>query len=97
MGKRIEGQEVLEARGVRSLALIRSCRRARADLRPPYALRFYSQLYLASSDKHVVHHLTIQLELLPGWTTLVTQRVGEPDGPLTEEFELTEEELDWCV
>jgi len=56
---------------------------------------FYSQLYLASSDKHVVHHLTIQLELLPNWTVLASQRVGDQGGPLTSEFELTEEELDW--
>lgn len=56
---------------------------------------FYSRLYLSSQDKHVVHHLTMQLELLPSWTTLAVQTVGQPGGPVSAEFEVSNEELDW--
>ncbi|KDE07740.1 hypothetical protein MVLG_02012 [Microbotryum lychnidis-dioicae p1A1 Lamole] len=56
---------------------------------------FYAQLYLQSQDKHVVHHLFTQLELLPSWTLLALQRVGSPGGPTSEEFEVTPEELEW--
>lgn len=58
---------------------------------------FYARLYLSSQDKHVVHHLTMQLELLPLWTKLAVQTVGQPGGPTSAEFEVTNEELDWCV
>ncbi|KAK4046324.1 hypothetical protein OIV83_006154 [Microbotryomycetes sp. JL201] len=58
-------------------------------------IAFYSQLYLASSDKHVVHHIVVQLELLPGWTEIASQRLGSPGGPVSHEFELTDQELDW--
>jgi hypothetical protein len=37
----------------------------------------------------------MQLELLPSWTFLALQRVGSPGGPVSEEFEVSEEELDW--
>ncbi|ORY62707.1 hypothetical protein BCR35DRAFT_315598 [Leucosporidium creatinivorum] len=58
---------------------------------------FYSRLYLSSMDKHVVHHLTMQLELLPSWTTLAVQTVGQPGGPSSPEFEVSNEELDWLL
>ncbi|GAA6008707.1 hypothetical protein JCM11491_003406 [Sporobolomyces phaffii] len=58
-------------------------------------LAFYCQLYLASQDKHNVFHLILRLELLPNWTTMVAARIGAPDGPISEEFEATQEELDW--
>lgn len=77
------------------LSALSLCGLEEVRLTPSSLPSFYSQLYLASSDKHVVHHLTIQLELLPNWTILACQRVGDPGGPLTSEFELTEEELDW--
>lgn len=53
------------------------------------------QLYLASQDKHNVFHLILRLELLPEWTTMVAARIGSPGGPISEEFEATQEELDW--
>lgn len=37
----------------------------------------------------------MQLELLPNWVQLATQRVGEQPGPRDAEFEVTNEELDW--
>ena len=55
------------------------------------------QLYLSSTDKHIVYHLTIQLEALPNWTQLACQRVGMIGGPPAAEFELSDEELGWCV
>ncbi|KAI5479081.1 C6 transcription factor, partial [Pseudohyphozyma bogoriensis] len=58
---------------------------------------FYSQLYHASRDKHMVYHLAEQLNLLPHWTTYATQRVGDPGGPTSQEFEVTNEELDWFI
>lgn len=39
----------------------------------------------------------MQLELLPDWTVIAAERVGDVPGPLSHEFELTNEELDWCV
>ncbi|GAA6012748.1 hypothetical protein JCM10207_005348 [Rhodosporidiobolus poonsookiae] len=56
---------------------------------------FYAQLYLQSQDKHLVHHMLMQLEMLPEWTDMAAQRIGEPNGPTTDEFELTLNELDW--
>ncbi|GAA5894933.1 Zn(II)2Cys6 transcription factor domain-containing protein [Sporobolomyces salmoneus] len=58
-------------------------------------LAFYCQLYLASQDKHNVFHLILRLELLPNWTSMVAARIGSPGGPTSEEFEATQEELDW--
>lgn len=36
---------------------------------------------------------------MPSWALMATQRVGDltSAGPLPEECELTEEELDWCA
>ncbi|GJN93184.1 hypothetical protein Rhopal_006231-T1 [Rhodotorula paludigena] len=56
---------------------------------------FYAQLYLQSQDKHLVHHMLMELEMLPDWTVWAAQRIGTPGGPLSEEYELTENELDW--
>lgn len=55
------------------------------------------QVFVDSLDKHCVYHLFTQLECLPNWATLATQRVNEmtPYGPLSEECALTETELDW--
>ncbi|SCV73552.1 BQ2448_7478 [Microbotryum intermedium] len=72
--------------------------RVESDMRVRKVLKllaFYAQLYLQSQDKHVVHHLFMQLELLPSWTLIALQRVGAPGGPTSEEFELTPEELEW--
>lgn len=33
--------------------------------------------------------------MLPDWTVWAAQRIGTPGGPLSEEYELTENELDW--
>lgn len=43
----------------------------------------------------MTYHLVWQLELLPGWTELCLQRYGETDGPVTEDLELSETELNW--
>ncbi|GAA5914825.1 hypothetical protein JCM6882_007284 [Rhodosporidiobolus microsporus] len=56
---------------------------------------FYAQLYLQSQDKHLVHHMLMQLEMLPDWTNMAAERIGEPGGPISDEYELTENELDW--
>lgn len=51
---------------------------------------FYSQFFLSSDKKYLGHHLFVQLVILPGWTTLATQREGSVD----RHVELSEEELD---
>ncbi|GAA6057400.1 hypothetical protein JCM3770_000745 [Rhodotorula araucariae] len=56
---------------------------------------FYCQLYCGSQDKHNVFHLLMQLAPLPNWAELVTLRIGQPGGPLTDEFEVNEEEVEW--
>lgn len=61
------------------------------------ALSLRSQLYCNSEDRHNVIHLLMHLVPLSNWTSLVAMRIGQPGGPLNEEFEITEEELDWCV
>lgn len=58
-------------------------------------LAFYCQLYLASQDKHNVFHLLLRLEILPDWTEVVAKRIGSPGGPISDEFEASQEELDW--
>ncbi|KAK4052634.1 hypothetical protein OIO90_004262 [Microbotryomycetes sp. JL221] len=82
----IEGDDRLIRLRWESMLRVRKCLKL---------IAFYSQLYLASSDKHVVHHIAVQLELLPGWIELACQRMGSPGGPVSNEFELTEQELDW--
>jgi len=39
----------------------------------------------------------MQLEPLHHWTELVALRIGQPGGPLSDEFEVSEEEVEWCV
>ncbi|GAA6017493.1 hypothetical protein JCM11491_006842 [Sporobolomyces phaffii] len=56
---------------------------------------FYAQLFLSSQDKHLVHHMMMQLEILSDWTEWAVQRVGSPGGPPSAEYEITEAELDW--
>ncbi|GAA5981724.1 hypothetical protein JCM5350_000469 [Sporobolomyces pararoseus] len=56
---------------------------------------FYAQLFLSSQDKHLVHHMMMQLEIQSDWTELAIQRVGTPGGPPSSEYEVTENELDW--
>ena len=56
-----------------------------------------SQLYLRSRDKHLLHHLIVELNLLPDWTLLASQRVGDADGPRATEDEMTDLELETCV
>ncbi|KDE08881.1 hypothetical protein MVLG_00978 [Microbotryum lychnidis-dioicae p1A1 Lamole] len=62
-------------------------------------LSFYAKVFSDSRDKHLVYHLFLQLDILPAWPDMVSQRVGEPTafGPLNEESALTEQELDWFV
>lgn len=47
----------------------------------------------------LVFHLFVQLEALPSWAYMAPQRIGEMTaaGPLTEECQLSEKELDWCA
>ncbi|KPV76711.1 uncharacterized protein RHOBADRAFT_66069 [Rhodotorula graminis WP1] len=56
---------------------------------------FYCQLYCSSENKHNVFHLLMQLEPLLHWTELVALRIGQPGGPLSDEFEVSEEEVEW--
>lgn len=37
------------------------------------------------------------MELLPNWTFMAVQTVGQPAGPVSTEFEVSNEELDWSV
>lgn len=45
----------------------------------------------------MVYHLVVQLQALPSWAVIASQRVGEATaaGPLDPECELSERELDW--
>jgi hypothetical protein len=54
------------------------------------------QVLSESLDKHVVYHLVTQLEVIP-WVKMAVQRVGEPEGPTSEEYEVSELELNWCA
>ncbi|KAK4046280.1 hypothetical protein OIV83_006203 [Microbotryomycetes sp. JL201] len=60
---------------------------------------FYSKVYIDSRDKHVIYHLVVQLEALPSWAVIASQRAGEPTpaGPLAPECELSEVELGWLT
>lgn len=74
--------------------------RAESDMRVRKCFKltaFYYQLFLSSNDKHLVHHLTVQLELAGEWTTKAVQCVGMAGGPTSSEFEVTDQELDWIV
>lgn len=57
---------------------------------------YCANVYLASTKgRPLLYHLVVQLELLPNWTSLVVQRVGETGGPREKEYEVSEQELDW--
>jgi hypothetical protein len=51
-------------------------------------------MYIGSRDPHMTYHVVWQLEMLPNWTTIAVQRVGEPGGPVSPELEVSEVELD---
>ncbi|GAA5856914.1 hypothetical protein JCM8547_008461 [Rhodosporidiobolus lusitaniae] len=73
---------------------------AESDRRIRKALKlvaFYSELYITSRDPHMTYHVVWQLEVLPNWTTIAVQRLGEVGGPSAPELELTDTELDWFV
>ena len=53
------------------------------------------QFFLASGDRYFTKQLFTQLDLLPEWAIIASKRVGQAGGPLTSEFELSEQELDW--
>ncbi|GAA5842576.1 hypothetical protein JCM9279_003624 [Rhodotorula babjevae] len=71
-----------------------STRRVRRALRRRAA---YLKAYVDGADAHMTFHELLQLELLPDWTRLVLQRVGEPGGPSTVDEEVTETELSWFI
>ncbi|BGP40011.1 hypothetical protein JCM10450v2_003991 [Rhodotorula kratochvilovae] len=83
---------------------------AASDLPPEYlresasrvrkALRrraYYLKSYVTGADVHMTFHELMQLELLPNWTDIALQRVGEPGGPQSVEEEVSETELSWFV
>lgn len=61
------------------------------------AHRFYTFIFTKSQDRHVVYHIVTQLELLPNWTHLAMQQVGDEGGPISEEFAVSSQELEWCA
>ncbi|GAA6012266.1 hypothetical protein JCM10207_002783 [Rhodosporidiobolus poonsookiae] len=79
-----EGQQAFEE----------SDRRIRKALK---LVAFYSELYITSRDPHMTYHVVWQLEVLPNWTTIAVQRVGEPTGPATPDLEVSDTELDWFI
>ncbi|GEM12030.1 C6 transcription factor [Rhodotorula toruloides] len=85
-GPEREGDEELERTRAESSMRVFKCLKL---------LAFYCQLYCNSQDRHNVIHLLMHLVPLSNWTSLVAMRIGQPGGPLNEEFEITEEELDW--
>ncbi|GAA5851206.1 hypothetical protein JCM9279_007484 [Rhodotorula babjevae] len=67
---------------------------------------FYFNCFVLSPDPHQTHHLALELELIPSWTFLATQRftsssssITSPSsrdgGPIHKADELSEKELDW--
>ncbi|GAA5899686.1 uncharacterized protein JCM6883_005956 [Sporobolomyces salmoneus] len=81
-----EGDPLLASMRQESALRVRKCLKLSA---------FYAQLFLSSQDKHLVHHMMMQLEILNDWSEWVLQRVGTPGGPPSAEYEITETELDW--
>ncbi|KAM0787098.1 hypothetical protein ACM66B_006354 [Microbotryomycetes sp. NB124-2] len=71
--------------------------KAEGELRLRKCLRlsaFYAKLYLTSADKHVLFHLFNALELVSDWTAIAGQRVGSAGGPISDEYEVSFEELE---
>ncbi|GAA6012474.1 hypothetical protein JCM10207_007102 [Rhodosporidiobolus poonsookiae] len=66
---------------------------------------FYFHFFTLSPDPHQTHHLVYELELIPSWPFLATQRFSPSPqshspstpatGPASKEDELTPLELDW--
>ncbi|GJN89300.1 hypothetical protein Rhopal_002280-T1 [Rhodotorula paludigena] len=71
-----------------SLSRVRKALRRRA---------YYLKCYVAGADVHMTFHELYQLELLPEWTKLALQRVGDIGGPLSAEEEVNEVELGWFI
>ncbi|KAI5480564.1 Zn(2)-C6 fungal-type transcription factor [Pseudohyphozyma bogoriensis] len=92
LGKRRELFGTPESQAVEAL-LVMSEFRVRKSLK---LLAFYAKVFVDSLDKHVLYHLFTQLDVLP-WVSLAVQRVGEPGGPISPEFEVSELELNWFV
>lgn len=86
----VAGQEVPETILVSLLAPlpIRQADRVRVA-------RFYSHFYATSHNKYLVYRLVLALELLPSWTEIAVQRAGEDQGAFSNEYEVSDEELDW--
>ncbi|BGP37021.1 hypothetical protein JCM10449v2_000925 [Rhodotorula kratochvilovae] len=85
-GPEREGDEELErVRGESSMRVFKCLK----------LFAFYCQLYCGSQDKHNVFHLLMQLAPLPNWADLVALRINQPGGPPTDEFEVSEEEVEW--
>ncbi|KPV75536.1 uncharacterized protein RHOBADRAFT_53503 [Rhodotorula graminis WP1] len=57
----------------------------------------YLKAYVDGADAHMTFHELLQLELLPDWTKLVLQRIGESGGPSSVDEEVDETELSWFV
>ncbi|KAK4698617.1 hypothetical protein P7C70_g7656, partial [Phenoliferia sp. Uapishka_3] len=55
----------------------------------------FFQFFLSSRDTYFAYHLFSQLEVLPQWTLLASQRLGDTPGPMSQEFEVSVQELDW--
>ncbi|KAJ8292186.1 Depudecin biosynthesis cluster-specific transcription activator DEP6 [Rhodotorula toruloides] len=81
-----ENDPLLHAMREESILRVRKCLKLAA---------FYAQLYLQSQDKHLVHHMLMQLEMLPEWSIWANQRINSPGGPTSQEYEVTEAELNW--
>lgn len=77
-------------------SLFAELRREAEPVRAP-ATVFVVQMYVDGSDRHVIFHLIFQLDLLPNWTELALQRVGDPHGPQNPDEELTETERQWFL
>jgi hypothetical protein len=54
-------------------------------------------VYVTGADQHMIYHAFTQMELIPEWSRMALQRVGEVGGPRDESEELNELELSWLV
>ncbi|KAK4050592.1 hypothetical protein OIV83_003318 [Microbotryomycetes sp. JL201] len=69
-------------------------RRARKALK---VQAFYFKFYAHCRDAHMSYHSFQNLELVPTWTRMALEKMGDPNGPRAADEELTTEELDWLV
>ncbi|GAA5998999.1 Zn(II)2Cys6 transcription factor [Rhodotorula paludigena] len=81
-------RDLLPAMQAESLSRVRKALRRRA---------YYLKCYVAGADVHMTFHELYQLELLPEWTKLALQRVGDIGGPLSAEEEVNQVELGWFI